>query len=184
MLIKCPECGNEISDRAEQCIHCGFPLSAISQPNTENSTTVDNKIYRIATHGYVVRGAYPAIEYLKYLTGEGLFAVEKALKQHSPNIVSGLTYEQAVQINDTLQSMNVNSEICKDEDSTDFDPKWNDMNLDQKVDVEAKNIIKCPRCGSTAVSVGNRGVTLTSGFFGASKTMNRCGNCGHKWKPR
>lgn len=26
MLIKCPECGNDVSDFAEQCIHCGFPL--------------------------------------------------------------------------------------------------------------------------------------------------------------
>ena len=25
-LIKCPECGKEISDKAKACIHCGFPL--------------------------------------------------------------------------------------------------------------------------------------------------------------
>lgn len=23
-LIKCPECGNEISDKAASCPHCGF----------------------------------------------------------------------------------------------------------------------------------------------------------------
>lgn len=26
MLIKCPECGKEISNKSEQCIHCGFPI--------------------------------------------------------------------------------------------------------------------------------------------------------------
>ena len=26
-LIKCPECGKEISDRASACIHCGAPLN-------------------------------------------------------------------------------------------------------------------------------------------------------------
>ena len=26
-LIKCPECGREVSDRAVACIHCGFPLN-------------------------------------------------------------------------------------------------------------------------------------------------------------
>ena len=26
MLINCPECGREISDSVEKCIHCGFPL--------------------------------------------------------------------------------------------------------------------------------------------------------------
>ena len=25
-LIKCPECNNEISDKAATCIHCGYPL--------------------------------------------------------------------------------------------------------------------------------------------------------------
>ncbi len=25
-LIKCPECGKEISDKSRTCIHCGFPL--------------------------------------------------------------------------------------------------------------------------------------------------------------
>lgn len=26
MLIKCPECGKEVSDQSEVCIHCGYPL--------------------------------------------------------------------------------------------------------------------------------------------------------------
>lgn len=30
-LIKCPECGNEISDKAKHCIHCGFPLEELLQ---------------------------------------------------------------------------------------------------------------------------------------------------------
>ena len=28
-LIKCPECGKEVSDRAANCINCGFPLSSL-----------------------------------------------------------------------------------------------------------------------------------------------------------
>lgn len=27
-LIKCPECGKEVSDKAPACIHCGFPLQS------------------------------------------------------------------------------------------------------------------------------------------------------------
>lgn len=26
-LIKCPECGQNISDQADTCIHCGYPLT-------------------------------------------------------------------------------------------------------------------------------------------------------------
>lgn len=25
-LIKCPECGKDVSDKAKACIHCGYPL--------------------------------------------------------------------------------------------------------------------------------------------------------------
>ena len=45
------------------------------------------------------------------------------------------------------------------------------------------NAVKCPRCGSTAVTAGRRGYSLISGFIGAGKTVNRCAKCGHKWKP-
>ena len=33
-LIKCPECGKEVSDKANACIHCGYPLiSPIDDPD-------------------------------------------------------------------------------------------------------------------------------------------------------
>lgn len=28
-IIKCPECGTEISSRAEKCICCGLPMSRV-----------------------------------------------------------------------------------------------------------------------------------------------------------
>ena len=36
MLIKCPECGKEISDKSKCCIHCGFPLNEISNNKNKN----------------------------------------------------------------------------------------------------------------------------------------------------
>lgn len=35
-LIKCPECGKEISDLSEACIHCGYPLHSSKVPPTES----------------------------------------------------------------------------------------------------------------------------------------------------
>lgn len=35
MLIKCPECGKEISDKSKQCIYCGFPLEEQEQTNDD-----------------------------------------------------------------------------------------------------------------------------------------------------
>ena len=37
MLIRCPECHKEISDKAISCPHCGFPLSLNTQSIKENN---------------------------------------------------------------------------------------------------------------------------------------------------
>ena len=44
--------------------------------------------------------------------------------------------------------------------------------------------VRCPKCGSASVTAGARGHSMISGFFGSSKTVNRCAACGHKWEPR
>lgn len=48
----------------------------------------------------------------------------------------------------------------------------------------SQNTLTCPKCGSSAVTIGERGYSLLTGFIGSSQTMNRCGKCGYKWKPR
>lgn len=39
-LIKCPECGKEISSKAKMCIHCGYPLEELN--NIVSSETVED----------------------------------------------------------------------------------------------------------------------------------------------
>ncbi len=44
-LIRCPECGKEISDQAEYCIHCGYPLHSMKRENrgqNGNTNTFSN----------------------------------------------------------------------------------------------------------------------------------------------
>ena len=43
--------------------------------------------------------------------------------------------------------------------------------------------VRCPKCGSTQITTGQRGYSLFSGFLGSNKTVNRCAACGHTWKP-
>lgn len=41
-MIKCPECGNQISSRATACIKCGLPMSEIFIcPECSNVTAKD-----------------------------------------------------------------------------------------------------------------------------------------------
>lgn len=41
-LIKCPECGKEISDKAPACIHCGFPLSLLEKETEPEVTKTES----------------------------------------------------------------------------------------------------------------------------------------------
>ena len=34
-LIKCPECGKEISDKSKSCIHCGYPLDNLEKESDD-----------------------------------------------------------------------------------------------------------------------------------------------------
>ena len=40
-----------------------------------------------------------------------------------------------------------------------------------------------PKCGSTSITAGQKGYSFWTGFLGSNKTVNRCSNCGHTWKP-
>lgn len=43
-LIKCPECGKEVSDKSEVCIHCGYPINK-KRTIVVNGTTYDAEPY-------------------------------------------------------------------------------------------------------------------------------------------
>lgn len=59
----------------------------------------------------------------------------------------------------------------------------NQIQQQENTHAQATNTVKCPRCGSTNITAGQRGYSLLTGFVGSGRTVNRCANCGHKWKP-
>lgn len=45
-LMKCPECGKEVIDQSETCIHCGYPLkkeSKEAENTSEEKVETDSK---------------------------------------------------------------------------------------------------------------------------------------------
>lgn len=46
-----------------------------------------------------------------------------------------------------------------------------------------QNLPHCPKCGSTSITTGARGINWFWGTIGSGKTVNRCANCGYTWKP-
>lgn len=59
----------------------------------------------------------------------------------------------------------------------------NQLQQSNQAKQQEKNQIRCPKCGSTNITTGQRGYSLLTGFIGSSNTVNRCAKCGHKWKP-
>lgn len=59
-----------------------------------------------------------------------------------------------------------------------------EQNIHQKQATEREaNQVKCPKCGSTQITTGQRGYSFLTGFLGSNKTVNRCAACGYSWKP-
>lgn len=55
MLIKCPECGKEISDQALSCPNCGYPINAAAAaPSAAPSSDGDTVKLKIAPNVYGV----------------------------------------------------------------------------------------------------------------------------------
>lgn len=46
-MIKCPECGKEISDKAPACIHCGYPIETSLPQNTTSNNLPQKKTFII-----------------------------------------------------------------------------------------------------------------------------------------
>lgn len=55
--------------------------------------------------------------------------------------------------------------------------------IESQLKKEEANQVRCPKCGSTQITTGQRGYSLFSGFLGSNKIVNRCANCGYSWKP-
>ena len=57
------------------------------------------------------------------------------------------------------------------------------VNVSQASEQNDNPKITCPKCGSTNITEGTRGFTLTTGFVGSGKFRYVCKKCGNKWKP-
>ena len=56
-LIKCPECGKEISDKSSACIHCGYPITETTEKqNTVSPITFSDGQKQSEVEKYVLLG--------------------------------------------------------------------------------------------------------------------------------
>ena len=184
-LIKCPECGKEISDKAKACIHCGYPLDELSttQSATIQATqtaSVEAK-WRCPVCGYDHKGeSAPEKCPLCKLPGSKFNKVDEsgyAPVMHSTSILSEWECGVCGYIHKGMTPPE-KCPLCKVPASR--------FSIAVKVKSskpEAPKTPSCPKCGSTALATVNRGYSLFWGFIGSGTPMNVCQACGHKFKP-
>ena len=153
---------------------------------TEQSSKVKAPVqyYEIKYTGFNPNAKLPVIKYVREITGLGL-ADGKEFVENPPKILkSGISLEECKVIRRNLIFAGGSSEIIS-VDSASNKTTLTDGDIKKATTGQKNsNLPRCPKCGSTAITTGARGVNLTWGFLGASKTVNRCANCGNTWRPK
>ena len=150
-LIKCPNCGKEVSDKALTCIHCGCPL-------VEKNHCIINGVD--VDCSFLFDPKYEDIE------------IKELIMMEKTNLDAGIADK-------IVEEWSKKGEIPPV-----FNGKISTYEEESRQAMERiNNQLHCPKCGSTSITTGARGVNWFWGFIGANKTVNRCGKCGHTWKP-
>lgn len=116
-LIKCPECGKEISDKAAACIHCGCPLDEVEivDENLEFPTLPDNlnigkSVFGTTNYIYVNAKYHSKTKFKDFENGDyqialhshGLCISSRAIpkiKIHKSQIIDIFDYKETVTTN-------------------------------------------------------------------------------------
>ena len=168
-LIKCPECGKEISDRAPACIHCGYPLD--NEPTVKFQSSNHFKKVVIPCYKEHVNEKLTAIKIVREVAGLSLAEAKALVEQSNPVVVNNVDLGKANQIANRFLREGINAQVA---------------DADANIVVEVKKISKtpcCPKCGSTSLATVNRGYSIVWGFLGSGTPMNVCQACGYKFKP-
>lgn len=194
-LIRCPECGKEISNKSPACIHCGYPIDSEANTTDEieillhdinnilNEKKSNTQLYKVLFKSFSSQKMYNKNRIKASIIVEAMLS-RNCSEADSVNlnrrcvIFDGLTEANALKIQSVLNKYGCITEVSES-DKTEVsraNKKIENLDIDNSV-------IKCPKCKSTAVTTGQRGYSLMFGFIGSDDTVNRCGNCGYKWKP-
>lgn len=182
-LIKCPECGNDISDKSIRCIHCGYPLKDVED---------SKKLYSISIVDIIGKG-WEERQMNRKIVADILEERYQVPNQHSlfnsslaieledlpKTVLTGIPKKYIDVVKQDLEATWCIIEICEydgEECVIDFSKAVDRVNR-----LKSRN--RCPKCSSDMISTSARGYSLLTGFWGSNKTVNRCGNCGHTWKP-
>lgn len=169
-LINCPECGKQISGKAEVCIGCGYPIAKhfgnVEEPKKDFEEIAD-EIY-----AKCVPNTVEAIKQLRIATGCDLKKAHDAMYLRQV----GRTLEEQTKRNKEIKQQ---KKIQKEQERF------------------YKNLAKCPKCKSTSISYDTKKLSLGRALVGdmiagapgailgglsSKKGYAVCLKCGKRWK--
>ena len=157
MLIKCPECNKEISDKACICINCGFP---IQEDDSVNMCLINNQKIDLS-------------EELELITKTDYMQGLRNLRDKT-----GLGLADEVVLADIIKQTN---SIPKEYKSSDRDKYKQELAKNEK-----RSIPQCPTCQSTDIykmsGLETGASVAVLGIF--SRKINKtfkCKHCGYMW---
>lgn len=178
-IIKCPECGRDVSSYADKCPNCGCPASVITNAD---HTTHNGIWFDVILKSYTVENKGKVCRFTHEVNEPNLSLRESIDMVSNPpqSIIVGVSKESADKIASILNKLGCATEIRKSDSKSENIP-WS--KIEGTYLFKMNRPLTCPRCGSTSITTGSRGYSLVWGFAGSGKTVNRCGKCGHTWKP-
>ena len=156
-LINCPECGEQISTAAKECVHCGYPLIEYTQSEVKYAVLLESvpniNSYIISQIAFICPGC----------------EIKRKINNLPCVLTKGLSLQKAKAIQSEINKLHAKAVISE---------------YEEKETVRFNNgTLRCPRCKSTSITTGAKGYGLVRGFLGSNKTVNRCGSCGYSWEP-
>lgn len=176
-LIKCPECGKMVSDKAEDCPNCGFPISAMiieqQKPLSEglnNTLIYGEKTYDLTD---VVEFVLETIQHCK--------PTEFVQKIYTPG--KNIFHDKFPEISDE-DADTIMAQVAVAGHIIEHKMRPSTYNYDKlsQPTPQPSNQVHCPKCGSTSITTEEQGYGLF-GWIGASQKKNLCQKCGYKWWP-
>lgn len=152
-LINCPECGSDISDRANSCPHCGFPINMVRK-------------YKLIIKGYndTDTAAMAGLNDVLHLNLD---------YNEVMNILNNCPYTIAEF--DNLEEANINVIKLK---RWGLDVQL--VNPDGQIEQTINNIVYCPKCGNTNIQAVPKKWSMITGLF-TNKVDRMCMNCKYRF---
>lgn len=176
-LVNCPECNKEISNKAEMCIYCGYPI--------KNDIKMNIQLYKVqfkkfCNHNMYRKNRFKAFGFVNKIYGNYEPQAEHINLNKEYIIFDGISKKSADLVKIFLESKGciieiLNSDLIKP------------SKMDDRISLVYEDcIIQCPNCNS----IDTEKISTTSKIAGATtfgllsktaKSQFKCNHCGYKW---